>query len=190
MPIRGGASVQKRIESTGVGRVVLSLVIAFTLLAVLVTNLPESELRRKLSNTTQPYLNAIGLDQNWGVFAPDPRREVLGLKGKLFYANGPPETWRPPVRGDLIGEYSDYRWQKFMENVLAEGGAGMLTRSTAGWVAREGRERSEPPVQITLTKESGFLPPPGPLADDPVVLTDSVLLNRGVSDKLLREPTP
>ena len=168
----------------------ISVAILFTLLAMVVTNLPDSQLRRSLSEKTQPYLNAIGLDQNWGVFAPDPRREVLWLEGKIVYADGSEETWRPPVRNDLVGELSDYRWQKFMENVISEGGPGLLTKNTAAWIARERRTRREAPVRVVLTRRSAPLAPPGPQADDPLTFTESELVSLDITEKILSGDVP
>ena len=45
---------------------------------------------------------ATGLDQNWGVFSPDPRRQSLDLVGRVRYADGGRETLRVP-RGDPVG---------------------------------------------------------------------------------------
>lgn len=178
-----GLSLQARAESTTIGRLVISVLILATLLAVLVTNLPDSGLRRSLSRKTQPYLNAIGLDQNWGVFAPDPRRQVLGLEATITYRDGSSGTWAPPVRNDFIGAYSDYRWQKFMENVVVQGGPGVLTEGTATWVARERRDRR--PIRVALDKRYAELPPPGPDAGEPLDFSKSQLVSLPITRRML-----
>jgi hypothetical protein len=143
-----------------VGRGVISAFIVVTLAALVITNLPSSHLRAKLMTPAEPYLNVLGLDQNWGIFAPDPRRQVLELEARLRYPDGSSETLRPPRGGALIGAYWDYRWQKLGENVM--GGDGReLKRSLARWIARERRRRREPPASVTLLKLSYDLPPPG-----------------------------
>lgn len=186
--LSSGASLLERAEATTLGRVVISVVVMVTLLAVVVTNLPDSALRQSLSKKTQPYLNAIGLDQNWGVFAPDPRREVIGLRATINYRDGSTGTWTPPVRDDLVGEYSDYRWQKFMENVIGEGGPGLLTEGTATWVARERRDGR--PTQVSLNRRFAALPPPGPDAGKPLTFAESQLISLPITAKMLKGKRP
>lgn len=180
-----GPGLQERVEGSTPGRVVISLAIMIVLVAVLVTNLPaNSSLRQSLAPRTQPILNAIGLDQNWGVFAPDPRRQVLDLRATINFPDGSSETWRFPVRDDLVGSYSDYRWQKLMENVINDNG-GPLAVGAAIWIAREQRSRPERPTSVTLTKRVAELPPPGPQAGEPLRFTESVALNQRITAKML-----
>lgn len=162
-------SVQQRVEQSGPGRAVISVLIAVLLLCVLVTQLPAGSYARKtLSSRTQPMLNMIGLDQNWGVFAPDPRRESLELFARINYPDGGTETWRPPDRNPVIGTYSDYRWRKLIENVIGDDGKGALSQQLAIWVAREQRGRSDAPSTVTLVKRSAANQPPGSrLAKEP-----------------------
>lgn len=172
-----GGSLQQRVEGTIGGRVAISVFIAVTLIAVGVINLPESSLRRSLSTKTQPYLNALGLDQAWGVFAPDPRRNSIRLEVRLTYTDGETQTWSAPVRDDLVGTYSDYRWRKFEENLINEGsGEGGSAERLGRWVVRERRERSELPNSVAVVSASAQLPPPGPQAGDPQRYNEQVLL--------------
>lgn len=177
----------RRIEASTPGRAAISILILVTLLAVLVTNLPDSALRRSLAEKTQPYLNAIGLDQNWGVFAPDPRRQVLELEATITYRGGRTESWRPPVRDDFIGAYSDYHWQKIMENTISEDGPGYLTTRLAKWLLRERADREPPPVRISIVRRLADLAPPGPLADRPLSFAEKQLIRLRITDRLLRE---
>ena len=136
------ARLQERLESSPAGQVLISLAIVATLLTVLVINLPESHVRREASKVTQPYANAIGVDQAWGVFAPDPRREVVGLVARITYADGRTEDWEPPQRGALVGGYSDYHWRKLLELATAgtgQPGAGRADRALGGRPAPPGR---------------------------------------------------
>lgn len=157
-----GESVQQRFEGTAAGRALISLFILVTVVSVVVTNLPDTSYTRKtLSERTQPYVNAIGLDQAWGVFAPDPRRESIGLKARITYADGATEDWSPPERNAVFGGYSDYRWRKLMENVVADDGKSIRSEQMALWVAREQRTRREAPTAVTLIKRVSPNSPPG-----------------------------
>ena len=154
--------IQERLERSAAGRRLISAFLTATLASILVTNLPSSELRKQASRLADPYLNATGLDQNWGVFAPDPRREVLALEGRVVYADGRSGVWRPPQSGPLIGAYRDYRWRKLLENAESDS-YRELWRPTAAFAARElerdgGRSRV---ASVSLVRRFYKLRPPG-----------------------------
>jgi len=183
--------VLERLESSGAGRALISLFTLVTLVAVVATNLPGSSyLNKTLSKHTQPYLNAIGLDQNWGVFAPDPRRESIELEARITYPDGATETWRPPERDAVIGTYSDYRWRKLWENVIGDGGNGALSVQLALWVARERRKRREAPRSVTLFKRSSPNDPPGPGAGKRKPYTEAQFYELAVDPSLVRGSGP
>lgn len=186
----GSASFQARVEASKAGRVVLSVLILVILLCVLVTQLPRDTYARKtLEKKTQPVLNAIGLDQNWGVFAPDPRRESLGLKARISYPDGSTETWEPPDRNPVIGTYSDYRWRKLMENVLADEGNRDRSYRFAQWVARTQRSRRDVPTSVVLIKRAAPNQPAGSKQSDGPY-TETPIFTQEVSAKSLKGGTP
>ena len=123
------------------GRVAISVFIVVTLLAIGVTNLPESYLRREASKATKPYLEALGVDQNWRIFAPDPRQTSLQVEARVRYADGSVAFWRPPRGGDLVGAYWDYRWAKWIENVTQDANRRILWRPAAELVAARDERR-------------------------------------------------
>lgn len=172
---REGTSVQQRVERSTPGRALLSVFVLSTIVAIAVINLPDSHLKRSLSQVTLPYANALGLDQAWGVFAPDPRRESIALEVEITYPDGAKETWRPPERDAVIGTYSDYRWRKLMENAIVQGD-GPIARDLALWVVREKRTREERPSTVVMIKRSRMIPPPGPEpATAPSIVEDRFL---------------
>ena len=163
-----------RFERSQVGRALLSAVVFVALAGAVVYNLPQSQLRGHLYPRFEPYMNAVGLDQNWGVFAPDPRKQALALEVRINYPAGGSDTWRPPKRGRLIGSYTDYRWQKSFDNAITSGitRAGFFP-SAANWVARTRRSGDEVPATISFVKRYADLKPPGegphsPLAEAPI----------------------
>src|SRR5262249_35164156 len=99
-------------------------------------DLPPSKLKSKVSKATDPVVNALGLNQNWNVFAPDPRRQSIALEAHVTMRDGSHRTWRPYVGGDLVGAYRDYRWGKWVENVRLDRNR-KLWPGLADWVARE-----------------------------------------------------
>ena len=95
--------LQERIESSRAGQIVLSLFIVVTLVAIGITVMPDSLLRREASKVTDPYLKATGLEQRWRIFAPTQRPFSLRLEAQVRYDDGSIAIWRPPAGGDLIG---------------------------------------------------------------------------------------
>lgn len=152
-------SPQERLEGTDLGRGILSILIGITLATVLIQQLPNSYLRGKLDRIFAPYANATGLDQDWAVFAPEPRRRVIDLEGRVRYADGSTSVWRIPTADDFIGPYWDYRWRKIMEYTVPDTGAA-LWQPLGMHVARQQR-RGSPIVSVDLVRRWSDLNRPG-----------------------------
>lgn len=152
--------VQPRIEASGLGRAVISLFVIVTLVAIVGINLPGSALRSDLMRPGQPYLNALGLDQDWALFAPDPRRTAIGLDAVVRYEDGTTATWTIPNDDPVIGAYRDYRWRKWMENVIMPTSQS-LWRGAALWAAREEARSDRREFDVTLVRREANLPAPG-----------------------------
>jgi hypothetical protein len=156
--------VIERFEASPLGRVLLSAFLVVVLVSVVVVNLPASKLRSTASDATEPVIDVLGLNQNWNVFAPDPRRQSLGLRARVTFADGTTSTWKPYVGGNLVGHYRDYRWGKWMENVRLDQNRG-LWPGLASWVARHeshGRRVSK----VVLIRRWRDLHPPGAKANE------------------------
>ena len=153
--------MQERLEVSRGGRALISAFVVVTLLAVVAFNLPASELRRQSMRLFEPYMIATGLDQNWSVFAPDPRREVIELQARITYGDGsPPRTWRVPRGNPVIGVYWDYRWLKWAEWMTAEGDPH-LWKPAAQWITRREHAEGRQPLTVALVRRSYALNPPG-----------------------------
>jgi hypothetical protein len=156
--------LQERFESTPAGRVAISLFIVVTLAFVVVTNLPRSSLRHDVLVPGQPYLNALGLDQRWNVFAPEPRKQAIDLVSLVTFSDGSQTEWRLPSRAALVGAYSDYRWRKWLENATADAHRE-LWRPQALWIARNASSAGRRPVRVVLVRRFYDLLPPGTTPD-------------------------
>lgn len=154
------SDLQPRIESSGVGRVAISAFVIITLIAIVAINLPQSTLRVDLLKPGQPYLNALGLDQNWALFAPDPRRTAIGLRAVVRYDDGTSATWTIPNDDPVIGTYRDYRWRKWMENLIMDSNRS-LWRPAALWAAREETRSDAGEFDVTLVRLEANLLAPG-----------------------------
>jgi hypothetical protein len=150
----------ERLEGSTAGRVLLSIFIGFVVLGIVVFDLPESTLKSTASKATEPVINALGLNQNWNVFAPDPRRQSIFIEARVTMSDGSHRTWRPYVGGDLLGSYRDYRWGKYAENVRLDRNR-QLWPALAEWVARHeggGRLRVR---RVVLVRHWRNVQPPG-----------------------------
>jgi hypothetical protein len=152
--------VQERIESSVLGRALIGAFIAVTLLWVAATNLPESALKHDLLRQGSTYLNAVGLDQDWSLFAPEPRRRSLELVARVTYDDGSGASWTFPHDGPLVGQYRDYRWRKWLEYMVAFG-ASELWPGAAQWAARQRSRPGRRVVSVALMQVVYDLLPPG-----------------------------
>ena len=163
MTDRQGVGFQERLESTDWGRAVLGVFIGVVLGTLLVIQLPASHLRSEAVDIANPFSNATGLDQDWAVFAPEPRRLSIDLVANISYADGSRRRWRIPRANNFFGIYWDYRWIKYMEHVNRDV-SRFLWVPFARWVAREKRG-SSPVTRVDLVRRWSDLYPPGPGPD-------------------------
>ena len=153
--------MQARLESSRVGRAFISAFIFLTLFSVIVWNLPDSELKRIPMPVVSRYINLTGLEQNWGVFAPDPRRETIDLVSRVTYDDGRESIWHVPRRNSVVGAYADYRWLKWLEFTYQDAGAE-LWKPAASFVARIHTSDERRPTTVRLIRRWQPLLPPGP----------------------------
>jgi hypothetical protein len=154
--------VQQRLESSVAGRAAISVFVSVTVICLALWNLPDdSALQQKSSRVVRPFMLATGLNQNWGVFAPNPRRETLDFVARLTYADGTTETVTVPRGGRLIGSYWDYRWRKWYEYVRSDDHED-LWAPAAAWFAGRARAEGKQPVKVVLVRRWQPTLPPGP----------------------------
>jgi hypothetical protein len=153
--------VQQRLESSRAGRAAISVFATVTVLCLVLWNLPDdSALQQESSRVVRPFMLASGLNQNWGVFAPDPRRDTLDFVARFVYADGTRGEMTIPQGGRLIGSYWDYRWRKWYEWVRTNS-HDELWQPAAAWFAARAREGGKNPVRVTLVRRWYRSFPPG-----------------------------
>jgi hypothetical protein len=128
--------VGERFETSALGRVVLTVLMAVLAAAVLIWNLPAGPARDAVRPAAAHVLNPIGLDQDWALFAPDPRVFSVGVYARVTYADGRERIRVPPHNGHLLAPYRTYRWQKYVERLRADDYSS-LWEPTARWIARD-----------------------------------------------------
>ena len=126
----------ERFEQSAVGRAVLTAVMALLVVAVVIWNLPAGKPRDAVRPAAAHVLNPIGLDQDWALFAPDPRAFSVGVFARVTFRDGSERVMTPPHNGHLLAPYRTYRWQKYVERLRADD-YGSLWEPTARWVADE-----------------------------------------------------
>jgi hypothetical protein len=150
--------VPERAERTLFGQAVISAVVVVALTTGIIWCLPDSTLKRKLQPVVSPVAMAAGLDQYWGVFAPNPPRQVETIEVHVMFPDGRDLVWSI-TRGDpLIGQYSWYHWQKLKENLVRYPG---IRPSFCRWVAGEVAGSGLPPNRVVMVLRTVTLPPPG-----------------------------
>jgi hypothetical protein len=114
-------------------------------------NAPQggSAIRRGVMSFASPVLLALGLDQGWGVFAP-PRTTSIALSAVVNFSDGTSATWVPPTStGALFGEYRDYRWGKYVENLIAYQRPVQMFQFSL-WLARRYNRPGRRPILVKL----------------------------------------
>lgn len=163
-PARG--TLQERFDSSPAGRAVISVGLLLFLLSIAVWNLPNSAIKADALPFVRPFVDASALDQNWSVFAPDPRRLTLDLTARIEFADGTTADWAVPLhREPFLTPYRTYRWQKWMEHVRADDNVS-LWDPAAQWLARSFSDRGEV-VRVRLIRHWYDNVPPGSSAPHP-----------------------
>lgn len=166
-------TVDRRLESTVGGRVLVSIGLLVVLGGVITWNLPTSELARRTQPVFRRFMLSAGLDQYWAVFSPDPPSAEVELQARVAYDDGTERLWTVPRGGTVVGPYWDYRWLKWGE-IVSAGNDAKLWRPAAEWIARQEEGAGRHPVTVTLRRHIVPLPlgaPPG----DPVPVDFFVL---------------
>ena len=148
-----------RLETSRLGRALINLGLVVTLAAIGVANLPTSTIKDHLLPIATPYLNALGIGQDWGVFSPNPRTEVVYASGELTYSDGSQSQWHFPLRPGIMA-YSDYRWQKFEEHVRLDA-FGNLWRPFADYLVAHQATAGKTVISVRLVRRWAEILPPG-----------------------------
>ena len=148
-----------RFESSVVGRWLISIGVVVAIIAIIVVNMPDSQLKHDLSKYTLPVANATGLNQDWKIFS-DPRTIAAYVDGQIDFADGSSEIVRIST-SNWLGAYADYRWQKY-EEVIRPASGQRYWHDYAEYLAGQARKAGHEPIRITLIRRFAQSLPPGP----------------------------
>src|SRR5690349_17596288 len=99
----------RRLEDSETGRLVISAFVLVVVVCLVANAIPD---------TVASLFGVTGLDQGWGLFAPNPRRQQIDISARVEFADGSSAVWRIPRGGPVIAASEDYRWRKWMEYVV------------------------------------------------------------------------
>lgn len=154
-------------HDTVVGRIVLSLVFIAIVVTTVIWNLPDSDIEDDLRLAVQPYVLAVGLQQGWELFAPNPTRTVVRVTAEVHFESGEVVIHEFPGGNNGVEALREYRWRKYLRR-LRLGDYRRLWTPAAEWVAHQ---YDEPVTMVRLVREEAVI-------DDP--LADSLLFEREV----------
>jgi len=97
---------------------------------------------RRLGQPLRPLAELVGLDQNWRIFAPEPRRASLQIEAVVLWSDGTQTVWKPPYLNRSLGAYRDYRWRKWLEHVSRDSEGQRLWPALARFVLHTHRARA------------------------------------------------
>ena len=107
------------------GRVVLSTVIPYVFVVLILLSSAQSVGYGEVPDAGEDVLDAVEMEQNWQMFAPDPLRTTrwFAAPGTLengserdVFRGGPASLDRPP---DVDATYPSARWRKYLTSVRA-----------------------------------------------------------------------
>ena len=148
-----------KIEKSVPGQVLVSIGVVVTVAAIIVGNMPDSALKARFSDVTEPFLNVTGLYQNWAVFS-QPRALSAYVDGRVDYSDGTSSVYPIRIRRGIAGSV-DYRWQKYEEAIRPDDGQ-RLWPAYAQYLADRARADGHDPVRVTLIRRWAETLPPGP----------------------------
>ena len=152
-----GRDLQPRFERTRFGQGVISAVIVVIFACAIVWQMPNSPIRSDLRPIVRPIAITTGLDQNFGVFAPNPPRRLEYIDVQVTKRSGAVSTWQMPDWDPLFSHYWLSRWKKLKENLIS-------TPSTRGpflhWYARQVATPDDPVVRLRMVLRTAPIPAP------------------------------
>jgi hypothetical protein len=110
----------------------------------------------------RPGLTVAAVDQDWRIFAPEPRRDGVRVEALIAWSDGARTVWRMPSGEPLFGAYRDYRWRKWAEHAASDEIGPWLWGPLARYVVRQLPSRAPSvPTRLTIVRRTQAVPPPG-----------------------------
>ena len=141
---------------------VLSVFIAFNLIALTLALFPDCKQRDFLIRPLESYVWAVGLWQGsgGGVFAPDPPKQIFEVKARVRMQDGTVRNWQmwDASKYDLFTRFCKGRWRKL--NMFTQYKSKWLP-DVALYAARQFQIENNPPVFVEMVRRVHTIPAPG-----------------------------
>lgn len=157
-----------RVQLHRLTRQLLSLLIAFHIVAITLWVLPLRSVTGFVQRWVGPYFSLIGLRQEWQLFAPDPIASNSYVDAQVVLDNGDLRAWTFPRLEDLgFGErYSRARYRKY-EGWLYRKNFAYAWPDAARYISRQFNDSTNPPRTIRLIRHWAKIPPIASASDSP-----------------------
>jgi len=119
-----------------------------------------------LRNATSRYASALGLRQDWMMFAPNPMRENTFIDAEITFASGRKHIWTFPQMQELgyVERYAKERYRKFANERLWVQENSAIWPDAGRYIAHLNRDPADPPRIVKLAHYRCIIPwapPPG-----------------------------
>ena len=146
-----GPPLSERIERSSLGRLIISVGIVLAVLCEVGIGIPSSPIKAKEYATAVRVSRLMGIEQNWGVFSPDPRSSSIDLYANVRFEDGSTARWDLPDGGPVVENLRYYRWRKWLERARADD-FSHLWEPNARWIASLYEDRPSPVSEVELVR--------------------------------------
>ena len=101
--------LSRRVREVGISALVIAILVISVLSAV-----PGSAIKAGVAPVLVPVARATGLDQGWGMFAPNPPRANSKIEVHVIMADGSDRVWLPFDDPSM----RQMQWRKFKEEIV------------------------------------------------------------------------
>lgn len=159
-----GPPLSERVERSATGRLVISALMVLFVLVEIGTGIPSSAIKAKEGATAARIIRVMGVEQNWGVFSPDPRAASIDMYAIVRFEDGTSARWDIPDGANVVENLRYYRWRKWLERIRADD-YQRIWEPSARWIGSLYENGPSPVTEVELIRQfrdnvvSGKQPP-------------------------------
>ncbi len=139
-----------------VGRLMLCALSTGLVVVLIMWNFPDPDVRAGAQDQVRPVVNALAINQGWGLFAPNPTRTSARVYAEITFSDGSREVFDFPDGEPFIGVLREFRWRK-LERRLRQDKNSALWRPVAQWIEVEVGRADVDVVRVELVREQSRL---------------------------------
>ena len=171
-------SLQQKLEETPAGQGAITALIILILLIGVVCVLPDSDIKRTITPYLWPVTQVSGLDQQWGMYAPNPYSQYETVEVHVIMADGSDRVWTRPNGDALLGSFSWAHWRKWNREVVR---TPAIQGGFVHWVIRQLTKPGERATRAYLVLRTEPMPAPG--TDRQTAPTEQILYDEDLTAK-------